>query len=78
MKLNMARSKAGPAGQIESDFEKQLSMMKIADEGFWEWDSRTDRFWLNPYFCGQHGIRRFMKKPVKMAELSSAIQEVIS
>ncbi|NTU93559.1 MAG: PAS domain-containing protein, partial [Chlorobiaceae bacterium] len=52
----MKTSEAGHSPRIQYDAGFQRSMLQVADEGFWEWDLASKRFWLNPFFSRLAGI----------------------
>jgi PAS domain S-box-containing protein len=36
---------------MNKDSERQKLILSIADEGFWDWDLKTDRLYLSPHYC---------------------------
>ncbi len=41
---------------IQYDIQNQRAILRIADEGFWEWDLDERCFWLNPFFSRLAGL----------------------
>ncbi|NTV01343.1 MAG: PAS domain S-box protein [Chlorobiaceae bacterium] len=67
----MKTIEADHGSQVQYDPGFQRSMLRVADEGFWEWDLASERFWLNPFFSKLAGL--YPHEALVDAELFSSI-----